>query len=444
MIKLISKLRNDKDFFEIFQKGGISFLIRIGGQIMGFLLSFIIAHYYGAQGLGSFVLAITVLRIFTLLAKLGLDTTSVRFIASFAKQNKWKNISLFRRKTLVLLCITSVISSLIMYILSQNISLILNIKLQYLQMASYFVLPMTFFVLHYQSLKGLKKIAEFSFFYRMSQATFTIISIYIISIFISDEIVPIYAYLSALLIVSVLSFISYKYWFIKSKKVNHEEIIENLKIKDILKISIPLMFAQSVQFIMAWTDKLMIGNMLDPESVAVYGVAFRFSMIVSITLMAVNSIAAPKFAEKFAMNDTNSMAKIAIQSSKLIFWTTLPFAAILLIFPKFFMALYGTEFLVGFEVLRLLIIGRLINAFSGSVGNLMQMSGQQNSYMSILIIGAIINIGLNLLLIPKYGIDGAAYASIVSMSFWNLSMVYMVKKKFGFFTMYIPFINKKL
>ena len=72
------------------------------------------------------------------------------------------------------------------------------------------------------------------------------------------------------------------------------------------------------------------------------------------------------------------------------------------------------------------------------------MSGQQNSYMSILIIGAIINIGLNLLLIPKYGIDGAAYASIVSMSFWNLSMVYMVKKKFGFFTMYIPFINKKL
>jgi len=444
MIKLISKLRNDKDFFEIFQKGGISFLIRIGGQIMGFLLSFIIAHYYGAQGLGSFVLAITVLRIFTLLAKLGLDTTSVRFIASFAKQNKWKNISLFRRKTLVLLCITSVISSLIMYILSQNISLILNIRLQYLQMASYFVLPMTFFVLHYQSLKGLKKIAEFSFFYRMSQATFTIISIYIISIFISDEIVPIYAYLSALLIVSVLSFISYKYWFIKSKKVNHEEIIENLKIKDILKISIPLMFAQSVQFVMAWTDKLMIGNMLDPESVAIYGVAFRFSMIVSITLMAVNSIAAPKFAEKFAMNDNNSMAKIAIQSSKLIFWTTLPFAAILLIFPKFFMGLYGIEFLVGFDVLRLLIIGRLINAFSGSVGNLMQMSGQQNSYMSILIIGAIINIGLNLLLIPKYGIDGAAYASIVSMSFWNLSMVYMVKKKFGFFTMYIPFINKKL
>ena len=82
-----------------------------------------------------------------LLAKLGLDTASVRFIASFANQDKWKNISLFRRKTLMLVCITSVISSITMYFLSSNISILIDVKLQYLQMASFFVLPMTFFVL---------------------------------------------------------------------------------------------------------------------------------------------------------------------------------------------------------------------------------------------------------------------------------------------------------
>ena len=442
MVKVFSKFFNDKDFFEIFQKGGISFLIRIGGQVMGFLMSLVIAYKYGAQGLGSFVLAITVLRIFTLLAKLGLDTTSVRFIASFAKQDKWKSIILFRRKIVLLICITSVVSSITMYFLSFSISSILDVKRQYLQIASFFVLPMTFFILHYQSLKGLKRIAEFSFFYRMSQTTFTIISIYIISIFVKDDIVPVYAYLSALIIVSLLSYFTYRFSFFKIKKVNQEEVIEHLKFKNILKISIPLMFAQSVQFIMAWTDKLMIGNMMDAESVAIYGIAFRFSMIVSITLMAINSIAAPKFAEKFALNDLQGMGKIALQSSKIIFWSTLPLATILLIFPKFFMGLYGVEFLVGFEVLRWLIIGRLINAFSGSVGNLMQMSGQQNIYMYILVIGATINVVLNLFFIPIYGINGAAFASVASLTFWNVSMVYMVKKKFGFFTMYIPFVNK--
>jgi len=436
------KALEDKDFYELFQKGGLSFLIRIGGQIMGFLLSFVIAYYYGAQGLGNYVLAIVVLRIFTLIAKLGIDTFSIRFIAAFAKQGKWKSIQLLRKKTLVLLSVTSIISSVIMYFLSDTISAMIDTRVEYIKLSSFFILPMIFFILHYQSLRGLKKIAEFSFFYRMSQATFSIVSIFIISTFIKSNSVPIYAYLSSLSIVSVLSVITYQFWFSKKAILNSEEIIEDLTIRNILRISVPLMLAQSVQFIMAWTDKLMIGNMMSAESVAVYGVAFRFSMGVSITLMAINSISSPKFAEKFASDDIKGMGKIAMQSAKMIFWTTVPLATILMIFPKFFMGLYGPEFLIGFEVLRWLIIGRIVNALSGSVGNLMQMSGQQKTYMNILLVGAVINVILNYNLIPKYGINGAAFASVASLSFWNLSMVYMVKRKFGFSTIYIPFISK--
>jgi O-antigen/teichoic acid export membrane protein len=276
----------------------------------------------------------------------------------------------------------------------------------------------------------------------MAQSTFSIVSIFIISAFIKSSNVPIYAYLTSVSIVSVLSFITYKYCFSKKADFSNEENIEDLTIRNILKISIPLLLAQSVQFIMAWTDKLMIGNMMSAESVAVYGVAFRFSMGVSITLMAINSISSPKFAEKFASDDIKGMGKIAMQSAKMIFWTTVPLATILMIFPKFFMGLYGPEFLIGFEVLRWLIIGRIVNALSGSVGNLMQMSGQQKTYMNILIVGAVINVILNYNLIPKYGINGAAFASVASLSFWNLSMVYMVKRKFGFSTIYMPFISK--
>ena len=111
MKKKIQKALTDKDFSELFKKGGSSFFIRIGGQGMGFLLSFVIAHYYGAKGLGGYVLAIVVLRIFTLVSKFGLDTFSIRFIASFAKQRKWKSIILFRKKIIGLLTITSIISS---------------------------------------------------------------------------------------------------------------------------------------------------------------------------------------------------------------------------------------------------------------------------------------------------------------------------------------------
>ena len=438
--KLLNALE-DKDFSELLKKGGISFFLRICGQVMGFLMSFVVAHYFGAKGLGNYVLAIVILRIFTLVSKLGLDTFSIRFIASFAKQGKWKSIQLFRKKIITIVSITSLISSLVMFIFSFEIANLVNTRLEYIEVSSFFILPMVFFMLHYQSLRGLKRIAEFSFFYRMSQATFSIAGLFLISQFIQSDRIPIYAYLTSLSTVSLLSYVSYYYWFNKKCKFDSSEEIEDLPLKKMLKISLPLMFAQSVQFIMAWTDKLMLGNMLGPESVAIYGVAFRFSMGVSITLMAINSIASPKFAEKFSNNDISGMGKVAMQSAKLIFWTTIPLASILLIFPKFFMGIYGSDFLIGVEVLRWLIVGRIVNALSGSVGSLMQMTGQQNNYMKILIVGSIINVTLNYVLIPIYGIKGAAFASVFSLSFWNLTMVYNVKKKFGFSTFYIPLIK---
>ena len=56
----IKKNFEDKDFLELFSKGGIAMLYRIVGQLLGFLLTFVIAYFFGANGLGDFVLAIIV------------------------------------------------------------------------------------------------------------------------------------------------------------------------------------------------------------------------------------------------------------------------------------------------------------------------------------------------------------------------------------------------
>ena len=154
----------DKNFSELFKKGGWSFFIRIGGQVMGYLLTLVIAHYFGAKGLGDYVLSIVVLRLFTLFSKLGTDTFSIRFIASFAKQGKWKSIQIFRVKIIRLLSITSIVLSLLMYYLSQEIANLIQANVNHIKLNAFFVLPMTFFMLHYQSLRGLKKIVQFSFF----------------------------------------------------------------------------------------------------------------------------------------------------------------------------------------------------------------------------------------------------------------------------------------
>ena len=96
MIERFKKLFADSDFSELFNQAGISLILRICGQAAGFVLTLVIARYFGASGLGDYVLAIAVLRGFSIISKLGLDIFSVRFIASFVK--KMEKYNLFQKK----------------------------------------------------------------------------------------------------------------------------------------------------------------------------------------------------------------------------------------------------------------------------------------------------------------------------------------------------------
>ncbi len=208
------------------------------------------------------------------------------------------------------------------------------------------------------------------------------------------------------------------------------------------------MFAQSGQFIMAWIDKLMLGGMIDSSEVGIYDVAFKLSMIIGIALTSVTSITSPKFAEVYANNEFNRLEKVVRQSTKLTVWSSLPICLILLFLSSNVLGLFGNDFQEGQLVFFILCFARIITAFLGPAGNLLQMTGRQVIYMNVLIVGAIINFSLNLMLIPENnlfsdygisGIEGAAVASMCSLVFWNLSMVYYAKREFGFWTIYNPF-----
>jgi O-antigen/teichoic acid export membrane protein len=451
MLKRIKYNLEDKDFAELFNKGGLAFLYRIGGQLLGFLLTFVIAYFFGANGLGEYVLAIVVLRVCVLVAKFGLDTASIKYIAAFASEKKFESIRLFRQKSLIFIALTSMLMSLLMYFNSTFIANLISANAQHIKINAFFILPLSFFMFHYQNLRGLKKIGFYSFFFWMSQALFSLLFILIFTSFSKDSNIPLYAYLSSLIIISIFSFFVFQFLFNKEIK-NDNESIENLKIKEILLIASPLMLAQAVQFIMSWTDKIMLGALDTPAVIAglttntseigVYHTAFKLSMFATISLLAVKSIAAPKFAELYRNKDFSGLEKVTQQSTKLIFWTTLPLVLVFVFCSEFLMGIFGEEFRLGVLSFIILSAGRLVVAFSGAAGNLLQMCGKQVIFMNVAIIGSLINIILNFVLIPIYGINGSAMATMISIVIFNLLLVYYVKKEFGFYTFYIPFSKK--
>jgi O-antigen/teichoic acid export membrane protein len=447
----IKKNFEDKDFLELFNKGGIAMLYRIGGQLLGFLLTFVIAYFFGANGLGDYVLAIIVLKIFTLISKLGLDTASIRYIAEYSSENSLSSILDFRKKSIFLITTVSIICSLVMYLGANIIAEFIKANPQHIEITSFFILPMSVFIFHYQNMRGLKEIAGYSFFFWMSQALFSLIAILALTTFTKDPAVPLYAYLISLIVISIFSVISFTYFLNKRKRIKQlfTDDKRSESVKNILIVSLPLMLAQAVHFIMSWTDKLMLGILDSPDvisglstnsaQIGVYHTAFKLSMFATIGLMAVKSIASPKFAELYKQREFKLLKKVTQQSTKLIFWTTLPLVALFIFFSENLMLLFGDEFQAGVFAFILLSIGRVFVSFSGAAGNLLQMCGRQIIFMNIAVIGSVINVVLNFSLIPIYGINGSAIATMISLVSFNFLLVYYVKKEFGFYTFYNPF-----
>jgi O-antigen/teichoic acid export membrane protein len=81
--------------------------------------------------------------------------------------------------------------------------------------------------------------------------------------------------------------------------------------------------------------------------------------------------------------------------------------------------------------LLILAGGQLINALAGSVGLLMAMTGHQVESSIVLAVSAGLNVGLNYLLIPRYGLVGAALATGISTVVWNVTLAVRVRRLLG-------------
>lgn len=237
-----------------------------------------------------------------------------------------------------------------------------------------------------------------------------------------------YVQLSYILALSVVGI--YLLLKIPLRKVNKKYAYKNL-----FKISLPILFSSMFLFISNWTDIFMLGSMVSKSEVGIYSAAYKLATISLIVILTVNIVIAPKIAELYHKKEQNQLKAEVRKANQLMTVLTLPIVAVLLLFRKFFLGLFGLEFLSGETTLILLTIGFLFNAFSGTISPILNMTDYQKIFRNLTLAMAVLNIGLNYFLIPQYGIDGAAFASLLSQLFLNVMAIYYIKKHLGFWAL---------
>jgi len=437
----------DKSFNEILSGSMWTFGAKIISVLFGFVLYFIITRYYGAESMGTFSIINSVLMIALLFSLHGTNTAILRFIPEhITKYSKESSLNIFRQMLYIVLFFSLVVSFLI-YINSDFIANYFfhdQTLIPLLSLAVFFIIFQAIGTLNMEALRAFKSVKIYALMQIFSPLSKLIILLLLTGIYYQLN-NPIYALLYSHLALVMVSIIAL--WFVfKDKKTidqNDNKIVKYIKIKDLFSISFPMFLTSAMYIVMSQTDILMLGSLATMSDVGVYAVVVKLATLTVFILTSINAIVAPKFSELYHSSKIEELKNIAQKSSKLMFWGSLPVIIVNIFFGLFILQLFGDEFARGYYALLFLSIGYFVNSLVGSVGYLLNMSGHQKALNKIVIFGGLVNIILNYLLIPIYGIYGAAFASMISMILWNLLASLYIKKIFGFYIFYVP-INLKI
>jgi len=227
----------------------------------------------------------------------------------------------------------------------------------------------------------------------------------------------------------VLAIISSVFIFIYFNKIDKQNSTEKIPQKEIFLKSYPIAISGMALFLLMSFDILFLKKYRNDETVAFYSVGVKIMTIVSIIIITINITVSAKISEHFSGQNRNELAKILKNSSRTIFGITLPVVVLLSIFSGHILSLFGEEYIAARQAFLILIIGQGICSAFGSSSVYLNMTGRQHIYQIILIVAVIINFVLNRLLIPKYGMTGAAIAFVSSSFFWNFVSAVVIYRK---------------
>ena len=211
--------------------------------------------------------------------------------------------------------------------------------------------------------------------------------------------------------------------------------------RELISYSWPLSLLGIVSFTLYWVDSFSIGYFQNVTAVGFYNAAVPIAALLMLAPDLIIQLFFPLVTKQYSENNHSLIEQLSKQVNKWIFLINLPLAAIFILFPGTILNfLYGSEYLVAENALRLLAFGSLFGSLSIVPAHLISMTGKSKKILSINIAMLILNFILNFILVPKYGISGAAFSTMLIFLLLSSILIYETKKSLDF----IPLRRKML
>ncbi|MBT4165939.1 flippase [archaeon] len=423
----------------------ILFLFIIFSKIITLLYRIVISGI-SPEVYGLFSLAVMVSGWIIAFASLGLLGGVIRYAAYYRGKKEINKINYLIKISLTASLISSILGGILLFILAEFISIQIFNKpdlIIYLKGFS-LVIPLTILSGIFLSIiQAFEKVKTYSFLRNvLDNSIKLLVLIILITIGLKTKAVII-SYISGMLIVSIIAFYICKHKIpALFQKHKLDKKTKNKIKKELLSYSWPLIFTGLVAFIFSWLDLFAIGYFIeDVAQAGIYSAAVPLAALMAIAPSLFIQLFFPLITKEFAKRDNKVIREMSKQIGKWILIINLPFLILILLFPGAIINLFfKPEYLAASQSLRFLAIGMFFYSIFIVSENLLSMAGKSKIVLSNIIIASILNLILNFLLVPKYGINGAAFATMMTYILWSFLSLAQAHNK----TKIIPVKTKML
>jgi O-antigen/teichoic acid export membrane protein len=390
----------------------------MAAMALTFLFNFVITHVVSVHGVGLFAIATTVVSLTMVPALLGLETGTVRFVALAAGVGDEREASGSLQVSIALVSLTSFGLTLAIWLTAPWLAVhffhkpdaatlmrIVALSLPGLALGRVLVAGVQGFgVMSYSAWLGpLRAIVNL-----LTALPLLAIGLNVTglawSVAITSTLIAIVAFIQLLRVDPGVLIPARGHWHVNR----------------MLRFSLPQTLTAALFFTIVWTDTIVLSRFRSAAEVGIYAIVGRLLNPATLVSTAVGQMFGPRIAAEDARGDRRSLTTML---KRVTYWNTAvsaPFFAVMCVLPVPLLALFGPRYTAGAAALVILAAGQLVNTAAGPLGQVINLSGRPYITLANNALVGGTNIAVALILIPRYGITGAAIATASALTFVNL------------------------
>jgi O-antigen/teichoic acid export membrane protein len=409
---------------KIAKGAGIGFIGAFIGMAFGYFSRIVIARFLGPGDYGLITLGIAGMSIAATLSLLGLPSGIQRFVSFYKGKGDEGKIKGTILGALTISFPLSLFLAILIFIGADWVSIHVFHEPHLTPVLKIFALAIPFSVCAQNlvsSTIGFQDLRYKVYVNDLFQNTFKLVAIVTLFLLEFGVFGAVWGWVLAIILTPFLAlyFLDKKLFPVFKSKIKSVHVE-----KELFSFSWPLIFVSAAGLIIGWTDTLMLGYFSNASDVGIYNVALPTAMLVMNVTVAFSMIFLPVASELYARNKIDDLRKAYSAVTKWVFSLTLPIFLLMALFSKsIIQIIFGSEYIFGAMALSILVAGFFIDSATGPVAHITLIYGRTKINMGCSFIGAGTNFTLNFLLIPIYGIEGAAIATASSYILMKIALM---------------------